>query len=63
MSEWQIKEQERYDREAEEKLSHLPCCAWCEEPIKDGYAYDIGFGALVCESCMEDAVVTVEAEE
>ena len=60
MSEWQVQEQERYDRESEKALTRRPKCSWCEEPIEDDYAYDLGDDILVCENCIQNASVYVQ---
>ena len=42
---------ERYDREQERRLSRLPVCNRCGEPITSEYAYDVD--GLWCEDCFE----------
>lgn len=56
MSEFQMQEQERHDN----KVSNRLCCAWCEQPIEDDYAYDLGNGEIVCEDCMRDARIFID---
>ena len=43
---------ERWDRDREKKLIHLPRCSCCDEPIQDDFCYEIN-GELICENCME----------
>ena len=43
----------RYDAEQSRKLSELPVCCLCGEPIQDEYYYEIGVDIL-CEKCLND---------
>jgi hypothetical protein len=42
-----------HEREIEKQEAKLPRCAWCGEPIKDEYCYELGRHELVCEACIE----------
>lgn len=43
----------RFCREQEQRLSQLPVCYWCENPITDDFYYDID-GECLCENCLND---------
>ena len=43
----------RHDAEQERKLTRLPVCIECGEPIQDDFLFDIN-GDLFCENCMQD---------
>lgn len=42
-----------YDAKEIERLSKLPTCEWCGEPIQDDYCYEIN-GEIICEECLND---------
>ena len=44
---------QRHDAEQQRRLSELPECCYCSQPIQDEYAYLID-GEWVCEECMDD---------
>jgi formylmethanofuran dehydrogenase subunit E len=44
---------DRYDTKEIERLSKLPTCAECGEPIQDDYCYEID-GEIICEECLND---------
>ena len=43
---------DQHERQMECRLSHLPKCNRCGEPITSEYAYDVD--GLWCERCFED---------
>lgn len=43
----------RHDAEQADKLSKLPKCDFCEEPIQDDTYYDID-GVKCCLECLKD---------
>ena len=43
---------EAHEREVERRISRLPKCNKCGEPITSDYAYDLD--GLWCEDCFED---------
>lgn len=43
---------DEYEAEQERKLSKLPKCDCCGEPITDDYFYNID-GTYICEGCLE----------
>jgi formylmethanofuran dehydrogenase subunit E len=44
---------DRYDREETKRLSRLPVCAECGEPIQDEICYEIN-GEFICPECLDD---------
>lgn len=52
---------EQHDREENERISRLPLCGYCGEPIQSEKALKIG-GELMCECCMAAHMVWVEDE-
>lgn len=47
-----VKDFENYDRDQARKLSELPVCADCDEPIQDSTCYEFN-GEYICESCLK----------
>lgn len=43
---------EAHDAAQAAQLEELPVCDSCDEPIQDGYYYEIG-GRIMCESCVD----------
>lgn len=41
-----------HDAAQAKELEKLPVCDSCDEPIQDGYYYEIG-GRIMCESCVD----------
>ena len=52
MSDDPLRDYDRYEAEQEKRLSKLPHCADCDEPIQDETAYYIN-GEWICEDCMD----------
>lgn len=52
---------ERYDAEQEEKLSKLPTCTECGDPIQQDDALYIN-GGFICDECLADLRREVLAE-
>lgn len=48
-----IRDAERYEAEQERRLSELPVCCYCGEPIQDDHYYLIN-GEEYCEECLDD---------
>jgi formylmethanofuran dehydrogenase subunit E len=44
---------ERYDAEQQKKLSRLPRCCCCGEPIQDDFYFDLG-DEIYCEECLKE---------
>lgn len=47
-----VKDFENYDRDQARKLSELPVCMDCDEPIQDSTCYEFN-GEYICESCLK----------
>lgn len=43
----------RYETEQHNKLKKLPKCSCCDEPIQDGFCYEIN-DELICEDCLNE---------
>lgn len=41
-----------WDADQSKRLTRLPVCADCDEPIQDEFAYYIN-GEWICENCMD----------
>ena len=42
----------RHDREQAKRLSKLPVCDICDDPIQDDFYYEIN-GENICEHCLD----------
>lgn len=49
----------KHDAEQEKRLSKLPKCSECGEPIQEESCYFIN-GEYICESCMDNYKVYVD---
>lgn len=50
---------ERHEDEQEQRISRLPHCDHCHEPIQDEYYFEID-GEIICEECLNDYKKYVE---
>lgn len=47
-----VEDFEKHDAEQERKLSKLPVCSYCDEPIQDDFYFEIN-GENICECCLD----------
>lgn len=43
---------ERYDAEQQRRLSELPVCSECGEPVQDDFYYEIN-DEIICQECLD----------
>lgn len=47
-----VEDFERYDAEQQRRLSELPVCSECGEPVQDDYYYEIN-DEIICQECLD----------